>query len=166
MASLGTATLGPDFKRANEVYEQCCIKIEKRGTATWFDQLTEERIGTDRILDVWTRVGKPTAEELAMTQGQGNNGILYAYYVKGMSQPPRGEACADSAWPTPPSPAVMVANNKAIDTFAHETGHVLLNSGAHSSDADNLMASGGIRNFKDLLTEAQCDKMRGSPLAR
>jgi len=40
---------------------------------------------------------------------------------------------------------------------AHELGHLLLNDGGHSTDANNLMASGTI------LDDTQCAKIRASP---
>lgn len=84
--------------------------------------------------------------------------------------------------------SVVISNNKAPDTFAHELGHVLLNEGGHFGDnlpaadrmgdfvRNNLMApGGGVRRTNpagvlwpgiDRLTQSQCDKMRQSPFAQ
>ena len=96
-----------------------------------------------------------------------------AYWVKGFSDGSRGEAF----WPATQggNGSVIVANNKAQDSFAHELGHVLLDDGGHvAGDANNLMASGGGANARDVsgnagtdqLTEAQCDKIRMSKFAK
>jgi hypothetical protein len=86
----------------------------------------------------------------------GPAGALHAYYVPRMSAGSRGEAFTPTDNKTS---AVVISDSAASDSLAHEIGHVLLDSGVHTTDPDELMASGTIRNVGvDKITAAQCAK--------
>jgi RHS repeat-associated protein len=159
-----------DVKRANEIYAQCCVKINLSAFIEVGPAKTAELIGSDEMLDIGGG-GMPSNEEIALTsyKPEGNN-VTHAYYVKdsvnfGYTGTLRGTSYPD--WiPSyvPLYPAFVFFNEKAEDTFAHELGHVL--GLMHVGDINNLMAPGSIRNFKDLLYDGQCNKIRGSKLAK
>jgi hypothetical protein len=88
----------------------------------------------------------------------GGKGTIHAYFVPDMSAGSRGEAFMPSTTPNGVR-ALVISNSAAVDTFAHELGHVLLDDGSHHGDPDNLMASGSIRNVGvDKLDATQCSK--------
>jgi RHS repeat-associated protein len=182
----GSNGIGNDIKRANEIYKQCCIVIRVCGVTTWGEDLTKRAIKRgarpgildDLILEGYdnetTSAANPTPGERALLAFRHNCGgdSIMAYWVKGFSDGSRGEAF----WPAVQggNGSVVVANNKAQDSFAHELGHVLLDDGGHVGNANNLMTSGGGANARDvsgnagtdLLTEAQCDKIRSSKFVK
>jgi hypothetical protein len=146
----------PDIKRANEIWKQCGVEIKSTiGLCIDGDDLDLQ--DPKGVLNEFSDPKKPTAEETALiARRPGGKNVLHAYYVPKMSAGSRGEAFTPTANGTS---AIIISDICATDSLAHEIGHVLLDDVRHDSDADNLMASGSIRNVGvDKLTSAQCGK--------
>jgi hypothetical protein len=158
-------TRGADFSRANSVWAQARISVSRGTEQTLSKPQTDAILGADNLLDEFTGPAL-TAEESALLAYNRSPGRITAYWVPGLSMGSRGEAMIPSYHGVADSSVVVSSSGRAVDTFAHELGHVLLDEGAHSGDAANLMASGAIRDFTDNMTSAQRSKARGSRYAR
>jgi RHS repeat-associated protein len=168
------ARVGKDLFKSFMILKQCCVLPRAKWYRYWDEPTTRKALG-DLVVDVArnNNVDAPpkftSMEEKRLTQGQsGMDGDIYAYYVKRIHVEHtldwlRGKAYWQDAYDAPPANAVLVANSAVPDTFTHELGHVLLGTGAHSQDPNNLMADGSSRNGNDALTEEQCDKIRQHP---
>lgn len=156
-----------DLMQALDVYEQACVRPQAAALVVLGLSSTEHLIGADLTLEVPQEPSSrwPTSEEIGLAQYRVNT-HPHAYFVKNMSMPGLLGTTYSVSRPgyQPLAPAVVVINARAVDTFAHELGHLLLDDGDHINDPNNLMAPHVIRNFKDDLTEAQCDRIRDSPL--
>lgn len=150
-----TRDASADIARANAIWHQCSIKINMVGGESWATDVLDRDAPTG-ILNAPSGTVRPlTTEETEMTGHKpGGTGAIHAYYVPGFS----GPKVAQAFWPAQHGDQVVViGNNARTDSFAHEIGHVLLDHGNHEPDADNLMASGGIRNVGvDKLECRQC----------
>jgi hypothetical protein len=147
-----------DVAQANRVWAQCSIGVTMVGGESWNTNVMDI-LDPKAVLNEYPNPSNPTIEETTMLQHHPGGSALHVYFVPSMSAGSRGE----SFWPsmTPSHPAVVVSDSAAVDTFAHELGHVLLDDGGHHSDPDNLMASGSIRNVGvDKLTPQQCARAR------
>jgi hypothetical protein len=156
--SVGASTRDPypDIKRANEIWAQCGVQVKSEiGECIEGDDLDLQ--DPKGVLNEFSDPKSPTAEETALlAKRPGGKNVLHAYYVPKMSAGSRGEAFTPTDNGTS---AVIISDSCASDSLAHEIGHVLLDDGSHDPDADNLMASGSIRNVGvDHLTAAQCSK--------
>jgi Domain of unknown function (DUF4157) len=158
LVSLPGSTRDPyaDVTRANSIWAQCAINVNVVGGRSWSTNLMDQDAPAG-VLNEYSAPGSPTAEETTMLAHQpGGAGAIYAYYVPALSSGSRGESFWPADFPTVPA-AVAISDSAASDSFAHELGHVLLNSGDHHVDADNLMATGTVRNVGvDKLECAQC----------
>ena len=152
-----------DIAFANNVYQQCCIKIHSVGRASISKAQTVRVLGWPPYLDEYPNDGPLTNEEKQMG-GLINyeDNYIYAYYVYGLTHS-YGEAFPPDVFGTQrPSPGLAVASNTVAQTVAHELGHVLGIFG-HNFPAGNLMSVEG-DNKDTTLTEPQCDKIRTSKL--
>ena len=157
--TLGSSLRNPyrDIERADEIWSQCGVKIKSMigecSTSKVLDTLDPKD-----VLNEYSDPASPTSEETAMLALQrGGSSALHAYYVPKMSANSRGEAF----WPAvSKTSAVVISDNAASDSLAHEIGHVLLDRGDHNEiDPDDLMAAGRIRNVGvDKLNATQCAK--------
>lgn len=157
--SLGSSSRDPyvDIKRADAIWSQCGVKVTAMmGQCSTSNVLDKQ--DPKNVLNEYSDPASPTAEETEMLALRpGGSGDLHAYYVPKMSANSRGEAF----WPAvSKTSAVVVSDTAASDSLAHEIGHVLLDDGSHNEvDADDLMATGGIRNVGvDKLSPTQCAK--------
>jgi len=151
-------SLFDDEAQANKVLEQCCMKVRIAGGKSWVTTLMDRDAPTG-VLNEYASPGNPTPEEVEMLAHRPGDSVLHAYYVPKLSSNSRGESFWPAAFPTV-SPAVVVSNTAAVDTFVHELVHVLSNDGGHHADPDNLMAEGKVRNVGvDKLEPAQCNRM-------
>jgi hypothetical protein len=156
--TLGSSTRDPyaDIKRADEIWAKCGVAVKGLiGQCSTSNVLDTE--DPKDALNEFSDPKSPTKEELAMLGLRpGPPSALHAYYVPRMTAGSRGEAFT----PTDNKiSAVVISDSAASDSLAHEIGHVLLDSGVHTDDPDELMASGGIRNVGvDKITPAQCTK--------
>jgi hypothetical protein len=154
-----TRSINDDLANANSVLCQCGIEVNVTGAESWDTKLMDADAPA-AVLNEFTSVGSPTAEETQLLGHQPGGAAIHAYYVPALSNSSRGESFPSSAFPTVSNQAVVVSNSAAVDTFTHELAHVLTDDGGHHGAADNLMASGSIRNVGvDELEQAQCDKM-------
>jgi len=151
------ATRDPDadLARANTIWAQCGVSINSKGGQSWQTDVLDLDPPTG-ILNAPASTTRPlTREETTMfAHTPGGDDVIHAYYVPDFT----GPKVAESFWPSQHGfRAVVVGNNARSDSFAHELGHVLLDSGNHEADADNLMASGGSRHVGvDHLECRQC----------
>lgn len=154
-----TRSINDDLANANSVLCQCGININVVSGQSWNTNLMDADPPTG-VLNEFTAVGTPTAEETALLAHQPGGSAIHAYYVPALSNGSRGESFPKSVFPTVSNNAVVMADSAAVDTFAHELGHVLLDDASHHGAADNLMASGTMRNVGvDELEQPQCGRM-------
>jgi hypothetical protein len=148
-----------DVARANTIWSQCGLGVTLAGTESWKTNLLDQQ-NPPGVLNEYSDPANPTLEELTMVPHQpGGSGVIHAFYVPAMSAGSRGEAFMPSITPTLPAAAV-ISDSAAVDSLAHELGHVWLNEAGHSADPDSLMASGSIRNVGvDKLDPTQCAKI-------
>lgn len=153
-----------DFRRAEKAYAQARIHVKRGESKKIGEADTKKLIGSDLMLSPYQMMGKPASEELALTKGQ-NPEHVTAYYIQGFSGSAgdggRGEAMT-KAFPSPPYPAIVVANRGNYLVMAHELGHILLEDSpfVHEDNSYNLMAPGEHNAIEGLLEFRQCFRMR------
>jgi hypothetical protein len=160
----GPASHAADLTKAEETYRQANIKFDVSTPPPFDDAKTKSLIGNDYILDEFTSVGSPTAEETALTADPAGRkaGAISMYYVKGMSHGSTGESFPASLFPTFPA-SVIISSTDTKETFSHELGHMLLNDGGHHPSRDNLMFQ---PNFQFNLDDTQKKTIYNSPFAK
>jgi hypothetical protein len=159
--SSGSATSALDFANT-KVYNQANIKLEKGKEETLNKAKSKKIIGKNLILKEFTDPKKPTRQEKKLFKVNQESGAITMYYVKALSDGSTGEGF----WPALGVGLVgfVVGNLGSNQTFSHELGHVLLNSGGHSTKAKNLMHP-TIGDDKTELTSKQIKNLRKSPYA-
>jgi len=153
-----TRSVDRDVARANAIWAQCCAQINLVGGESWDTNILDQDAPAGVLNAPSGTVRALTAEELAMLANKpGGAGVIHAYYVPSFS----GPKVAESFWPSQHGEqAFAMANTARPDSFAHELGHVLFDSGSHDGDPDNLMASGTTRNVGvDKLEPPQCGRL-------
>lgn len=154
-----TGTLAHDLKFANEVLCQCGIELVEAGGESW-DTKAMDLQNPKGVLNEYSDVTNPTDEEKALMAHRPGGNVVHIYYVPSLSAGSRGETIGRADCPTCVD-TVVVSNSAAVDTLAHEFIHVLLPNDSHHSNADNLFASGKIRNVgKGELEQSQCDRLQ------
>jgi hypothetical protein len=155
-----------DFHRAEEIYAQARIHINRGTSKTLTEADTKRVVGDNLIVQGYQQMGRPTSEELALTRGQSPDTVT-AYYVQGLSGSTEGGMAYGESFnkefAKPPYRAIIVANRANYVVMSHELGHVLWEeSGVVHDDFDfgNLMASGGHNTQMGILTYGQCWRMR------
>lgn len=160
--SVGTSTRdpAPDIRRAASIWRPCGVEIKAGIGQCWNSNVLDRKKPVD-VLNQTKEATQPTSEEISLIQHQpGGGGALHAYYVPALSHGDRGEAFSKAFTPEQPEAVVVAQDCCKWDTLAHEIGHVLLATADHSSDPDNIMAGGDIRNIDvDKVTPAQCAKI-------
>ena len=148
-----------DEAKTNAVLAQCCARMRIVGGESW-DTTLMDTDAPNGVLNESASTTVATAEVTAMTAHRPGGDVIHAYYVPSNTLGDRGGSYGYTGMhPTLP-PSVSRTNIAAVDTLVHELGHVLLQDGSHHADADNLMASGRIRNVGvDHLDAAQCAKI-------
>jgi len=162
-----------DFSQANEIYNPYGISVEQGNRVELDEDQTKAIFGDDEELDVPTDRGSDGRRQMndeatAMLAQNRTAGFITGYWIKGFQARPglRGWAVAQYASEVMAEGVVINTDNREIDTFAHELGHVLTQTG-HVADADNLMARGADRNVGvDELTDEQIQAMKQSIYAR
>lgn len=143
-----------------KVYNQANVEVKKGTDVTLDEAKSKALLGDDLILDEFTDPTKPTTEEQALLKINQTAGAVTMYYVKNLSDGHTGEAFI-------PSNGVgvgFVVGNSGIDqTFAHELGHVLLDSGSHAVPDDTYLMHPSIGAGKTKLTPEQITTIRSSP---
>jgi hypothetical protein len=144
----------------NKVYNQANVEV-KKGTDVTLDETKSKAIlGADLILHEFTDPTKPTAEEQALLKINQTSGAVTMYYVKALSDGHTGEAFIPS---NGVGVGFVVANSGIEQTFAHELGHVLLDSGSHVVPDDTYLMHPSIGAGKTKLTPDQIKTIRSSP---
>lgn len=149
------ATTDVDF--ANTVLCQCGVNINLVGGESWQTDLLDRTAPVGVLNDSNTAA---TTELTEMTSYRPGGDVIHIYYVPSNSFGDRGGSYG-YAGITPTLPlSVSVTNLAAQDTMAHELGHALAADSSHHANADNLLASGAIRNVGvDELEQNQCSRM-------
>lgn len=161
-----TDTIDADFTRANAIYNPHGIKIKKGDQVTISERTTKKILNGDTNLNEFT-TSSATAEELNLIKRNRVKGRISGYWVPSMDSS-RGEALMKSHLSNMPGDSTSVVvdtGSRAQDTFAHEVGHIL-GLDHNDASADNLMASGGVRNISgagiDKLTAAELTTIKSS----
>ncbi len=152
-----TRSISDDLANANNILCQCGLEVNVTGGESWNTNLMDHEPPPGILNAPSGTVRALTAEETELLAYRPGGAVIHAYYVPGFT----GPKVAESFWPAQHGEhAVVLGNNARPDSFPHELGHVLLNSGDHEADPKNLMASGDIRNVGvDELTQQQCSRM-------
>jgi hypothetical protein len=146
-----------DIARANEIWQQCGVRIAALGLKSVSDDVLQIMEPRDE-LNAASSSGQLSSEEIELlTLRPGGLGLLHVYYVPRMTDTLAGYALSPVVHQPP---AVVISNHGGPDTLAHEIGHILLADGVHNdADPDNLMASGSKRRVGgDKLSPEECAK--------
>jgi hypothetical protein len=167
ISKLEGSTRSTSVADASKILENAAnITISTGNVETLDKAKSEALIGTDLILDEYTSVGHPTAEETALTAVNRTAGAITAYFVKAMSHGSHGESFWPSGFPSI-GPSVAIKNDDspfvAGKPLAHELTHVLLDDGGHSGDDTNLMS---YSHTGVALDTTQVTKARSSSLVK
>jgi peptidoglycan hydrolase-like protein with peptidoglycan-binding domain len=178
---------------ARKIYKQAGIEIVKGSERHLGKTESKALIGEDLILLQGSVPGPPipgatpipgavttTSEERALYKVNNTPDAVSAYFAQKMEsefgeiRPGKGvDVTGDHGQSYPPSSGAGIVGFEVQDsgsavTFAHELGHVLLDSGGHcdgESGCDpriNLMNSAGPQSAAATLTDTQVKKMRES----
>jgi hypothetical protein len=122
---------------ADTIWQHCGIRVNLSGGESWSTDLLDIDAPHD-VLNAPSSTTRPlTTEENEMLSHQPGGSAIHAYYVPDFSGPKVGEAF----WPSFHGTQAFAINNSAkTEVFAHELGHVLLDTGAHEPDGTNVMA--------------------------
>ncbi|MEO6279545.1 MAG: hypothetical protein ABIP59_17200 [Roseateles sp.] len=146
--SLRGASRSPtsDINFANRVFSSCNVHftLSSNNTATTAD--SDTWLGGDTDLDNSAGCGTATTEELTAYGGSSlrfaPSGRIRAFYVDSVASGDRGYSnpayCATGT-ASGLKDMAAVTNSGRDRTLAHELGHILMNSGDHPSDTNNLM---------------------------
>jgi hypothetical protein len=164
LVRLDGSTVSPttQLATANTVYNGCCVRFVAGATPPQESPATTQGwLGGDTDLQ-WDDTSAVTAEETAMFNGaassHGLSSRMRFFFVASLTP------ATARAYSIPPFRAVggqagyvnhgVVSNSALSDTVAHELGHILIDSGAHTgivnpADTRNLMFAPG-RTASDL----------------
>jgi len=150
-----------DVAFANTVFKPASVQFNlvKNETATAAD--SDTWIGGDTTISTGT-CGTATKEELDTWGGAANkfklSSRLRAFYVDSISSGSRADSyppyCATGT-AAPLSGMATVSNTGASRSLAHELGHILINSGDHPADTNNLMNPTNTATGNDLTAAQQ-----------
>jgi hypothetical protein len=135
---------GEDIKRANAIFAPARVRFRLHRVDPTNAE-SDSWIGTDQDI-VTSPSCTPTSEESAAYTGAGSayslTGRIRGFYVKSISGASFDAYSYHAGCSSSTNEMLVVANNAGGRELAHEFGHILLNdgNGAHSSDANNLMA--------------------------
>lgn len=133
----------------------CNLRIAKGNTSTLDAATTSSILGTDNLLEEPSG-DTASAEERRLTAINRSSTTITAYYVPGFNPSKRGTSLQQPSHGVPDS--LLMSSGAVVDTFTHELFHILTRGRGHSTDPDNLMASGNIRNVGvDNITGTQCN---------
>ncbi len=140
-----------DLTFANTVFRSCCVQFQLGTGLTVHPDDSDRWLGGDTVLDRLTACGTISTEEQTMyDEAAANYGItspFRAFYVASMNPGARGASkppyCATGV-AAPYVNTARISNTAQDRSLAHEFGHILLNSGAHTgidnpADTANLM---------------------------
>jgi hypothetical protein len=126
---------------ANMIYAQCNVRFAHGVDATASKGQTTGWLGAGDILDNGGSCKTPAPEELPLFQGATTaftlGSRIRAFFVSALSSKDRGYSrppyCSTGGAAAPLVNMAVVANSGNTTTLAHEFGHILLDSGAHTS---------------------------------
>ncbi len=147
-----------------KVYNQANVELKKSTDITLDEVKSKAILGADLILDEFVDPTKPTAEEQALLKENQTAGAVSVYYVKDFSS---GTTTGEAFIPSNGVGVGVAVGNKGIDqTFSHELGHVLLDSGSHAVPDDTYLMDPTVGATKTKLTDAQITTIRSSSFAK
>ncbi|MGH9836398.1 MAG: eCIS core domain-containing protein [Blastocatellia bacterium] len=165
MVSLDGSTRPPiaDLDFANTVFSQCCVRFAFAGGGSESAPRTTALLGGDTDLDNTGPCGSATVEETGLFSGAtadfGLSSAIRIFYVASLSSGDRAYSipafCATGA-SAGLSGMAAVSNSAMPRSLTHELGHILLNSGVHPADTNNLMNPTNTATGEQLETMAQC----------
>jgi hypothetical protein len=147
-----------------KVYNQADVEIKKGKEEPLDEPKSKATIGDDLILDEYTDGTKPTTEEKALFKINQTAGAITAYYVKALSAGSTGESFIPS-WGVG-FVGVVIGNSGIDQTFSHELGHMLLNSGCHVVPDATYLMHPTVGAGKTKLTPDQITKIKSSPYVK
>ncbi len=150
-----------DLNYANAVFNQCCVRFSLGASASTGPQ-SDAWLGGDTDLQRIHSCSNVHPEEDDMrvngTALFGMTSTIRVFYVASMNPPNRGLSfpphCSSGARSNFVNHA-YVSNTAERRSLAHELGHILLDSGNHPADTNNLMHPTNTATG-ELLTPAQC----------
>jgi hypothetical protein len=147
-----------------KVYNQANVELKKDKDVTLDEPKSKAIVGADLILDEYTDGTKPTTEEKSLLKENQAAGAVSVYYVKDFSS---GKTTGEAFLPKWAVGVGVAVGNKGIDqTFAHELGHVLLDSGSHTVPDDTYLMHESVGASKVKLTDTQKTTIRASSYAK
>ena len=152
-----TRTINDDLPTINNVLCQCGIRINLVGSMSSNSNVLN-LTPPNGVLNTGSTV---TAELRELMKIRPGGSVIHAYYVPALSSGALAEGIGAARF-TPALPDSVLISNGAGSVpiiAAHELGHVLLNSGAHHANRDNLMAAGNINSGAGELEQSQCNRM-------
>jgi hypothetical protein len=133
---------GHDIQRANAIFAPARVRFRLRRVDPTPAQ-SDLWLGGNTDLATTTSC-TPTAEEVALytgaTTAHSLTGRIRSFYVRSLSGPAIDAHSYQASCQASTNEMVEVANDAGGRELAHEFGHILLDSTAHSSDSNNLMA--------------------------
>ena len=154
----GAVAHGRHIRKANRVFKQARVKVEKGKVERIGRKKSKEILGDDLVLEEFTSASSPTDEEKELLKHNRTTGRITMYYVGEMSDGSLGEAFDPSSG----QPVSFVYASDNSRTWPHELGHVLLDEGGHPADDDNFMAQTATATGKEEMTEDQIKTIRSS----
>ncbi|MGD9157544.1 MAG: DUF4157 domain-containing protein [Desulfobacteraceae bacterium] len=151
-----TGNINNDVANANSILCQCGIELNVAGGQSVITNV----LNLDPPAGTLTASGATPSRELSqMLQIRPGGSMIHVYYIPAITSGGLGTSVGSTRF-TPSLPDSVIITNSAIPAvFPHELGHVLLDSGAHHSNRDNLMASGSVNTGAGELEQQQCNQM-------
>lgn len=149
-------TSARDVRFANDIWEQCCIKVKRQSTTRHGWLATILLVGFDRELEIAPQNQPRSSEEIKLINKQ-VQGTVQSFYFHGFDDSGAGILGITYMG----TGIFAVHNNKGFKTWPHELGHVL-GLGEDNSSPDKLMAQTWFGPKGTKLNEADCDAARTS----
>lgn len=150
-----------DLERANTIFNQCCVHFSFGSGGSENATRTQQLLGGDTQLDGSGVCATLSTDESTLISGAtadfGLSSRIKAYFVATTNNGlpySRPAFCATGAASAALDTA-FITNNGSIRALAHEIGHILLNSGVHPPNLNNLMGAAGTPPGEQLTTP-QC----------
>src|SRR6266404_2480765 len=151
-----------DLDFANSVFNQCCVRFNFVAGGSEDPARTRTVLGGHTDLADQVTCGTPTADEISLFRGAsadfGLTSPIRIFYVATLGTGSRAESipafCA-TGLAAGLNGMAAVGNSGLSRSLAHELGHIVLNSGVHPADTNNLMNPSNTATGEQL-TAAQC----------
>jgi hypothetical protein len=165
-----THNLATDVAVANGIFAQCNVRLAHGVNATATNAETTGWLGGNTDLRTVPACGAATTEERRLFRGAtarfGLTARIRAFFPATFSgQGGRGYS-VNPACATGPAAVIrnmaVVRNTGTTRTLAHEIGHILLDSAAHTGGTTNLMVPTAVAPLAERITDTQCTTIYGN----